>query len=160
MEHPIFPLISIDTKYGAFDIIENAAAFSKASTRILINATYFDRVNLFDKNNSQWKYRQLSADLKNNWVTKFLAKTVYNPVLDTEVTWIPNGFYQMKELKEKLKDCVDRDGDTITQFEEADIIKIAIEKAVSFDEILNVLNKYVFDVDEEQLWREQKARGE
>ena len=159
MAEPVFPLISIDND-GVFDIILSAVAFSNASTRILTNTTYFDKIELFDRNSCKWKHRQVSADLKNNWLTKLLANTVYDPILNTKVIWTFDVIYQMNELKEKLKDCVDKDDDIITQFEEADAIKASIGKATNFDEILIVLNKYVFDVDEEQLWNEQQARGQ
>ena len=158
MPQPYFPLIAVGND-GIFDVMLSDAGLSKASTRALMNTAYFDGVDLFDKTNGKWKYRQVSAQLRNSWLTKLLARTVYNPILNAEVIWTFNGTYQLFELKAKLKNCVDKDDDIITQFEEADIIKSAIGKAENFNEILEVLNKYVFEVNPEQLWQEQEIRG-
>ncbi|GAA4035574.1 hypothetical protein GCM10022409_20350 [Hymenobacter glaciei] len=155
---PLFPLISIGND-GVIDIIPSAEGLSKASTRVLLNTAYPNTVELFDRNNGKWKYRQVSAELKNNWLTKILAITVHNPILCAEVIWTFNSNYRLPELKEKIRECVDKDDDIITQFEGADIIKAAIGKAINFNEVMDVLNKYLFEVEPEQLWQEQEMRG-
>ncbi|OGX89223.1 hypothetical protein BEN47_07405 [Hymenobacter lapidarius] len=155
MRQPQFPLIAIGNN-GVPNIIQSASVLSKASVRELTTA-YFDTVDLFDNTSVKWKFRQVSANLKISWWTKSLANTIYNPTLDVDIVWTFNGAYHLSELKKKLTNCVDKDDDIITQFEEADVIKAAIGNAMQFDDILIVLNKYVFDVYEEQIWKDQEA---
>ncbi len=113
---------------------------------------------MFDSNNLKWTYRQTVESFKSNWFTRALAKTFYNPTLDAKVIWTSKGIYSIDELKEKINDCVDNDDDIITQFEEGDVIKSAVVRSSTIDEIIQVLNKYVFDVNEEELWKEQEER--
>ena len=159
MPQPQFPLISVGHD-GILDVIINDAVFSKASARNLLDTALSNEIELFDSEFNKWKYQLIAEHLKDNWLTRLLAKTVYNPSFDTKIVWSFAGAYQTNELKEKIKECVDKDDDIITQFEEGAIIKTAIDKATGFDGILIVLNKYVFTVDEENLWNEQEARGE
>jgi hypothetical protein len=158
MTQPVFPLICI-TKDKWVDIVPAKNYFSKIATSALVDTSVFkDRV-LFDNNGNIWSYQQISDKFKNNFLTKFLAKTFYNPLLEAKVIWTNIGTYQIKELQDKLKSCVDKDDDIITQFEEADVIKSSLDRATTFDDILKVLDKYVFNVDEEELWREQGGRS-
>jgi len=53
---------------------------------------------------------------------------------------------------------VDRGDDIITQFEEGEIIKGQINNCDSFENIIKTLDKYVFKVNEEELWKEQESR--
>lgn len=157
MTQPTFPLICI-TKGKYLDLIPAESYFSKVATSALIDPSIFDGTFLFDKTGNVWTYKQVSSNFRNNIWTKFLAKTFYNPLLEAQVIWKKVGSYHLDELKDKLKTCVDKDDDIITQFEEADIIKSSIEQAMTFDNVQHVLNKYVFDVDEKELWKEQERR--
>jgi hypothetical protein len=157
MTKPAFPLICI-SKGTDLEIIPDENCFSKIRTSALIDTNFFTDTFFFDKNNIIWSHKQVSDKFKNNFFTKLLAMTFYNPLLDTKVIWNKVGTYYIKELQDQLKYCVDKDDDIITQFEEADVIKLSLEQAMTFDDILKVLNKYVFDVNEEELWKEQEER--
>ena len=87
-------------------------------------------------------------------MTRILARTVYNPMLEARVIWTKESAYQLGDLKNVLKHCVDKDDDIITQYEEAFVIKSAIDKSDSFAALVAILNKYVFAVNEEELWKE------
>ena len=113
---------------------------------------------MYDKQGNKWSYKQVSDKFKSTFLTKLLAKTFYNPLLEAKVIWTQVGSYQIKELQNKLKYCIDKDDDIITQFEEGDVIKSNLDKSDTFDNILEVLKKYVFEVNEEQLWKEQELR--
>lgn len=157
MTQPTFPLICISDD-GGLEIISNESLLSKVSTLALIDPTVFDKAFLFDRFGRQWTYIQVAEIFKNTWLTKVLAMTFYNPTYDAKVIWKLHGSYEINYLKNQLNNCIDKDDDIITQFEEAGIIKEAIDKASSFDDILIVLNKYVFSVDEELLRKEQEKR--
>jgi hypothetical protein len=157
MTQPTFPLIAI-SKDDSVNLVPEEKYFSKVATSALINPIVFQDTILFDSDNNKWTYKQTSEEFKNTFLTRILAKTFYNPLLDAKVVWTKADTYQIAELKEKLKICVDKDDDIITQFEEPDVIKSAISNAATFAEILKVLNKYIFAVNEGELAQEQESR--
>jgi hypothetical protein len=150
MTQPVFPLICISADKSLY-LVPAESYFSKVATSALVDSTIFQNTFLFDKNGNVWSYQQVSDKFKDNFLTKFLAKTFYNPLLDAKVIWSNVGTYQFKDLQDKLKSCVDKDDDIITQFEEADVIKSSLDQATTFADILKVLKKYVFAVDEKEL---------
>lgn len=154
MTKPTFPLICICSD-GSLDLITGENLLSKVSTLALINSTFFDNAILHDKYGNQWTYIPVVDNFKNTWLTKLLARTFYNPSYDAKTVWTLKGSYDLSDLKQQLNYCVDKDDDIITQFAEAEVIKSAIDNSSSFDNVLQVLNKYVFSVDEQQLWKEQ-----
>lgn len=85
-----------------------------------------------------------------------MAHTFYNPVIEVEPEWTKQGGYQLQELKAGINQCVDKDDDIITQFVDADTFKTVVSKATSFNDLYNALNKYVFEVNEDELWKEQE----
>lgn len=154
---PVFPLIAIGED-SVVELIPSDNYFAKVATSALLDKTLFQQTHLFDKSGNIWMYEQVCDKFKNNFLTRLLAKTFYNPLLDAKVIWTKSSTYQLKELQEKLKHCVDKDDDIITQYEESDVIKTAIDRSATFDDIVVVLNKYVFAVNEQALWKEQEIR--
>jgi len=157
MTQPIFPLIAI-SKDDSLNLVPDEKYFSKVATSALINPVVFQNTILFDSENNKWTYKQTSEKFKNTFLTRILANTFYNPLLYAKVIWTKVDTYHIDDLKEKLKTCVDKDDDIITQFEEPEVIKSAIGNAVTFAEILKVLNKYIFEVNEGKLAHEQESR--
>jgi hypothetical protein len=88
-----------------------------------------------------------------------LSKTFYNPSINMIPVFTQKSKYEIDALKQNLKKCVDADDDVITQFAEADIINRAIDEASDFNEILGVFEKYIFNPDEEEIWREHEEAG-
>ncbi len=82
----------------------------------------------------------------------------YNPQIRVTLKWTKIGDYKLGDLKNDIFKQTDRDDDIITQFEEGEIIKEKVKDCDSFDDIIWTLNKYVFKVDEEELWKEQESR--
>jgi len=155
---PHFPAIMIyDDAW--LNIVVSADVFSKVAVSALINPSVFKGDVLFDANGDKWTYTLVSDGFKNTFLVRLLAKTFYNPRLDATVIWNRLGSYSLDELKAGINLCVDKDDDIITQFEEGSVIKAAVDAAASLDEIVVVLNKYVFEVNEELLWKEQEAMG-
>ncbi|MFT3705994.1 MAG: hypothetical protein QM802_26745 [Agriterribacter sp.] len=152
---PVFPLICI-AKESELELIPAESYFSKISTSALINESFFKDTLLFDGNGDIWSYKQVSDKFKRNFFTILLAKTFYNPLLDAKVIWTKIGSYEMNELKEKLNNCIDKDDDIITQFAEASTIKSSLSQAATFDDIIKVLNKYVFAVNENELYNNKE----
>ena len=147
MTQPAFPVIAI-SKDDSVILVPDETYFSKVATSSLINPLAFQDTILFDGENNRWSYKLISEKFKNTFLTRILASTFYNPILDAKVIWTKVGTYHVDDLKENLKTCVDKDDDIITQFEEPEVIKSAIDNATTFVEILKVLNKYIFEVNE------------
>jgi len=150
MIKPSFPLICI-SKENFLDLIPEENFFSKVVTSALVDKEVFKDTILFDSNGWKWTYEQVSDKFTNNLIARLLAKTFYNPLVDAKVIWTNEGNYDIQQLKDRLNLCIDKDDDIITQFEDGDIIKEEITKAYNFPDILNILNRYIFEVNEEQL---------
>jgi hypothetical protein len=154
MTNPGFPLICISKDNSMF-IIQDEKSLSKVSTSALVDKTFFKDNYSYDSNGIKWTYELVSDKFKDNFMTRLLAKTFYNPLLDARIIWTQINSYELQELKNKLKLCLDKDDDILTQFETSDIINLAISKANTYDKIMAVLNKYIFEVNEEELYKEQ-----
>jgi hypothetical protein len=64
--------------------------------------------------------------------------------------------YELQELKMILFEYVDKDEDILKQFVRPDKLKQAINNSTLFNEIYNALKKFVFEVDLEQIWKEEE----
>jgi len=157
MLQPSYPLICV-SKDNSIVLVPAEHYFTKVAISALIDPGIFQETSLFDGNGNEWTYQMVSDKFKNTFWTRLLARTFYNPRVEAKIVWTKVADYRLDELKDKLKDCVDKDDDIITQFEEADVIKTAIDKTAVFDDLIKVLNKYVFEVDEEELWNEKKSQ--
>jgi hypothetical protein len=158
MNRPTFPIIIIsDNKW--IDLIPEENNLFKVATSALTDPRIFEDTIAFDSNGNKWTYKQTTDKFKNTLLTRILAKTFYNPLLDATVLWTSHGTYKIEELKIKFKKCVDEDDDIITQFEEGSVIKTEIDNSQTFDDLIKILNKYIFDVNEEEIWKEQEKRN-
>ena len=72
-------------------------------------------------------------------VRKLLAYTVYNPRLETTVTYGQPREYALEELKEALRRAVEQDDDILTQFCESDELRQQISAARTHTELLSVI---------------------
>lgn len=151
MSEPIFPLILI-SKSDFVEILHRKGVFTNASVS-RINKDFGDIC--YDCTGIEWHY---VLDPESSVKISFW-KRIFNLKVLVIAIFTKSGEYDLEELKLKLEICVDKDDDILTQYEEPDIIKAAIKKSVSFSEILSVLNKYVFDVDEEEILKDQESRG-
>lgn len=111
----------------------------------------------FDSSGVKWTVRSTSDRVRNTWLTRLLAETVYNPRIPVKVEWTAIGRYHIEELKAAIREQLEKDDDILTQFVDADTIKAGLNAAKSFQEVIAMLNKYVFEVDEEALWKEQEG---
>jgi hypothetical protein len=157
MDKPVFPLINIYDSYHVDLLTSDANLFKSTAAEFLdMNAESL----VYDAAGNAWRYRLVAKSFKNTLLRRLLAYTVYNPEYETHPVWIKIGQYELDDLKDALKNCVDRDDDVITQYEDADIIKREIDISFTFPDMLDVLNKYVFDVRLDEIAKERKARGE
>jgi hypothetical protein len=123
MTEPDYPLILIYSN-EVLNVVPRQAHLSKATALGFIRQT--DQKVAYDHNGNKWTYRLTSAQFKASFLTRLLAHTFYNPVIEVEPEWSAQGSYQLQELKAAISHCVDKDDDIITQFADADTIKTAI----------------------------------
>lgn len=72
-------------------------------------------------------------------MSKLLAATLYNPTFVAQYEYRSTGFYKIDELKQALRDAVERDDDILTQFHDADDLYARIAAAKVFDDLVDVL---------------------
>lgn len=146
---PEFPLISVYKKRG-LNVFINDNLFHKVSTYTFISQNP-DENELYDRYGNRWTFRFINDNIKNNFKTRLLANTFYNPMVSVDLDWKQTGTCDLNEIKKEIFLCIDKDDDMITQFEEAEYIKNEIKKCMLFEEILSVLDKLVFKMDEKKL---------
>ncbi|QEE48020.1 hypothetical protein FUA48_00025 [Flavobacterium alkalisoli] len=152
---PVFPLIDIYDSYHV-DLIPAEENLSKApATELLIKDNHS---LLYDSQGNIWKYYLKSDLFEDTVVNRVVAHTLYNPEFEVEPVWEHAGEYHIEGLKEEIQYCIDYDEGIITQYEDADIIKKEIAICFSFADVVDVLNKYVFDVDVKGILEEQEKR--
>ncbi len=145
---PPFPLIIVYKNQMPL-IVEAAGELSSAAVIVVLR----QQENVaFDRNGEKWSYK-LVGSRAISFTSKILAYTFYNPMMEVRAVWTKLGPYPVKELQAVLSHCVDQDDDILTQFIEPEHLKHAIHNAPTFDELYRVLQKYVYQVDAEELER-------
>jgi hypothetical protein len=152
-----YPIILTDNTTGYLDLIDNGDRLKNSNALGLIKGVH-KNFQAYDKDGGLWKVDKVNSSFKVNGLSKFLAYTVYNPKVKVTIEWRKITDYKLDDLKKDINKQVDRDDDILTQFEEGEIIKEQVEKCDSFDNIIKTLEKYVFKVNEEELWKEQESR--
>jgi hypothetical protein len=156
---PNYPIILTEDITWTLDLIETDDRHSLTNTTALgLIKDIYKKYKVYDKDGLLWIIDKVDSNYKLNGLKKFLARTIYNPFVKVTLTWKKIGEYNLDELKKDICNQVDKDDDIITQWEEGDFIKHKIKNCNSFDDIVATLNKYVFKVDEEKLWKEQESR--
>ncbi|MDG4715527.1 hypothetical protein [Winogradskyella marincola] len=151
---PTLPLISIYKNTG-IEIInkETIKYFERTSAYGLIqNSSY---VEIYSSEMEILNLEQKTDKFKNTKWNRFLAKTVYNPSFDVTLLWKKIGTYKLTELKAKIKVCIEKDDDILTQFVEADFLMHKVEHSTDFTELVNNLNKYCIEVKNEEIIRKE-----
>lgn len=129
--------------------------FSKVATSAILDPSCFEGNYLFDTDGNKWTYQLVSDEFKNTLLNRILANTFDNRLHDAKVIWTLVGSYSLSELQERIIYCIENDDDVLTQFEDAQVIIGEIDKAPTFDSIMQILDKYIFDVNEEPLLNQE-----
>lgn len=59
--------------------------------------------------------------------------------------------FEIDEIKSELIKCIEKDDDILTQFVDTKKIKNLINEANSFETLYDILNRYVFEYNEEEI---------
>jgi len=155
MASPQFPLLVVGDQ-DALEFIDSD--FTNPGRAQLLSVLLPPASTLYyDSAGVKWSVRVTPMKAYTGVWSRFLARVV-NPWVPIASEWIRISEYNIEELKSGINHQVDKDDDILTQFEEAEVIKAGISASKSFQEIRDVLNKYVYQVDEESLWKEREGR--
>ncbi|NNT73270.1 hypothetical protein HKT18_13705 [Flavobacterium sp. IMCC34852] len=144
---PKFPIISIYN--NAVDLIPNQTYLSKAKVLGVLKGN--SNSIAFDSAGNKWSFKLTSDKISDNFITRFLANTFYNPTVDVIPEWKMIGEFEIDEIKSVLIKSIEKDEDVLTQFIDSEDIKNHVNKAHSFETIYNILNRYVFEYNEEEI---------
>ncbi|QHT66639.1 hypothetical protein GXP67_08205 [Rhodocytophaga rosea] len=156
MTQPTYPLIMIYNN-RVLHVIPTEVDLSKPTPFDYIRPT--DQEVAFDSNGNKWTYlltSNQSNQFEDSLSKKLLLYLFPSPVLIVKPEWTKQGIYQLEELKGIITECISNGDGVISPFTDADRIEVAISQANSFKELYQNLIKYGFDVEENNLWREQK----
>ena len=142
---PNFPVILIYN--NALDLISGNENLKRGSLLGILNGN--SNSIAFDNEGKVWELKLGSDKIKDNFITRFIANTIYNPKIDVIPKWNILREYELSELKSLLKKFVEKDEDIFTQFVEAEILKQYIFEAKTFEDVYRILLKKVFEFDEE-----------
>jgi hypothetical protein len=144
MNTPEFPIISIYNHSLDLILVEKELTTATVLGIIKGGADTF----AFDCAGNKWTYKLKTDKVNDNFWTRLLANTFYNPVVNVIPEWTILGKYDNEELKGTIINLVDKDDDILTQFVEAETLKVEINKCTSFEEIYAALNENIFEFKE------------
>lgn len=140
MNKPHYPIITIYK-----DLPEVSLSERELETVNLLSVLKVKDVMAFDKEGFKWRYNLSSNQVKDNLWTRLAANTFYNPIVQAQLIWTKLDRYSMTELKEMLKECVNKDDDLLTQYMAPDELKSEIDKAQNFQYLCSLLKKAEID---------------
>lgn len=142
------PLIVIDHEIVSLYPISQREELEIAS---ILGITKFKphSVDYFDSK-QVWDLSAIKYNKKIRWIDK-----IRNPIVPVKFEWRNKGDYSFVDLRDKVITCIYKDDDVLTQFVETDFLAKKVGKTEAFSELLSILNKYVFEVNEEELYEEE-----
>jgi hypothetical protein len=97
-------------------------------------------VILYHRNGYKYEVETATPERQMPPLSKLLAATFYNPRFAVRYAYRSTGFYQLEELKTALRQAIDKDSDVLTQFHGAGELRTMVERARSFDDLVDVLD--------------------
>jgi hypothetical protein len=155
MEKPEFPAIIID-RIDSLSIASTELDLETTRASVIFNGTIFNNRKVFDCQGSVWSFHLENKELKEGFIRKLIAKTLYDPLVSAKVVWEKKAYYELKDLKESLYEMIEKDDDVLTQYFEAETLKLAVSQVKTFLQLISMLNQYIFEVDEYTLWNLKK----
>jgi hypothetical protein len=150
---PDFPIISIYDN-EVIELLNDEKILKRGNALGLLIKS--DKI-LFDNSGVKWTYTLLTnRKIIDNNLFRLIYKWFYNPVFTGDINWIKIGRYDIDELKNSIKLCIDKDDDILTQFLDSVTLKTKIENCGSFENIWQTIDKYVYNVDEEAIFNENE----
>lgn len=139
---PNFPVILIYNR--ALDLIPDEENLTKTSLYGFLK----DKSNskAYDNQGKLWELKLHSEKFRDDFITRILANTIYNPKIKVTPKWNVSREYNLIELKSIIKKLIENDDDIFTQFIEAEILIRYVDDAKTFQEIYKILlNVFEFE---------------
>lgn len=109
---------------------------------------------MFDVRGKKWTFNYSKPPFSINFWNE-----LRNPEYLSGLQWKYDGAFSLNELKHIIYELLERGDDVLTEHENEQFLKTRLENSKTFTDILNILKKYVFEVNESELWKEQEKRG-
>ena len=111
-------------------------------TTLEVARRFWEHSRLYGPDGVVWRpVPATPEDVVLSGLARFLAFTGYNPWRTVPMRYEHTGEYKLPELKRRIWECVERDDDILTQFMEADEIKVALEKATDFERVAALVRR-------------------
>jgi len=136
IEAVTFPALIV-AEDGWVDYLENAARVS-AWTKAAIHKYNRCRVLLYDQSDRGWLVESIVPRDRRNALVRLLY-AAFNPKLAVQMQLRPITENSIGAVQEMLSIAIDNDDDILTQFTEGPLLKAAIQRATSFQAIVQVL---------------------
>ncbi len=140
MTKPKFPIITVYKDFPELVLSEIELEKSNALAVLKLK-----NVKAYDAEGIKWRYDLKSEQVKNNFWTRLTANTFYNPTVQTQPIWTKMDSYTIEEIQVKLKECINKDDDLLTQFIGSEELIRAIDKAKDFKDLCSILQKLTID---------------
>ncbi len=142
-EQPIYPLL-VFNKLGYLQILHDDNEISKGTLFAFVRG-FYHTITSYDRFGNIWKVVDIESKYKKNWFTIFLAYSFFNPRIKIKYKWKKTKKYEIEDLLNKIINYINRDDDILTQYNEKKDLIYVIKKADSFDNIINTIQKYMFE---------------
>jgi hypothetical protein len=145
---PKFPLIQF-YKSEAVNVVSEPFALMQSNVLSLLIQQPEDET-FYDDNLNVWKSEFKAINYELTFFRKLLAKTIYNPVVETQRSWIKVSTYRLADLKVKLQATLNEK--EFSEGLDTVFIKNKIGFALSFNDLVQIILKDVLDPLQEK-WR-------
>lgn len=132
---------------GYFSFEDGSDFYSRSSRYALVNG-FYNSLRVFDAHGLLWRVDRIDTEQRLTWLTKVLARTVYNPCIQTTVVWAEPVKYGIDELKAAYTRAVELDDDSLTQFVDGQELRNRIAACSGFNEVVAVYEWAGTDHDE------------
>jgi len=104
-------------------------------------------VTLYHRNGYKYEVENATTEEALPPLSKLLAATVHNPSVSVQYEYRSTGFYQLEELKRAVHDAIELDSDVLTQFHSAEFLTERVDKAATYDDVIEVLRYAATEVE-------------
>ena len=111
----------------------------RATTAHGFHKPWWKGVRLYHRNGYRYEVEDATPEEGLPPKSKLMTATIHDPTFSVQYAYRSTGFYQLDELKQALHDIVQRDGDVLTQFHDADDLTARIDATKTFDDVVQVL---------------------
>lgn len=119
----------------------------RATSAHAFHKEWWKGVTLYHRNGYKYEVEKATTEEPLPAFSKLLSATVHNPTVSVQYEYQSTGFYQLEELKKAVHDAIARDSDVLTQFHSAEFLIERVDKADTFDDVIEVLRYAASEVE-------------